>query len=273
MSNGQEDKPGHEPDPPCGAKTRAEGQPPCKNKPHIPSRLGGNGRCKFHGGLNTGPTTQAGKDRVARNAVKHGRYAKAGSRYSEYLKSLHTDAEQAVWDDIPQDCDLTDEIRVGRLKVAHLMEQRQLCLAKMQRFFPNEAEMRTVTPPPTADELIDLQRRAALAGLYINKNYEVMSNGCTLKDWEQLEGQARDELRRLCVSQTLVNPNSRTKGNISLTIDVRGAVVDGDDDVPDLVDNQAESAAFRDAQDEPVDAADTDDVGLTGNATIDGVDP
>jgi len=44
----------------CGAKTRAGH--PCKQ-----IALYANGRCKFHGGLSTGPTSKAGKSRAALN--------------------------------------------------------------------------------------------------------------------------------------------------------------------------------------------------------------
>lgn len=47
----------------CGAKTRAGH--PCKNKQIYP-----NGRCKFHGGLSTGPRTLEGKRRSALNIGK-----------------------------------------------------------------------------------------------------------------------------------------------------------------------------------------------------------
>ena len=47
----------------CGAKTRKG--TPCK-------QLGiyENGRCKLHGGLSTGPTTEEGKRRSALNGLK-----------------------------------------------------------------------------------------------------------------------------------------------------------------------------------------------------------
>lgn len=45
----------------CGAKNR-KGQP-CKR-----IDLWGNGRCKFHGGMSTGPKTEEGKRKVALNA-------------------------------------------------------------------------------------------------------------------------------------------------------------------------------------------------------------
>lgn len=44
----------------CGAKTRTG--TPCKL-----TSIYSNGRCKFHGGLSTGPKTKAGKKRVAQN--------------------------------------------------------------------------------------------------------------------------------------------------------------------------------------------------------------
>lgn len=47
----------------CGAKTRAG--TPCKL---LPVRR--NGRCRFHGGLSTGPITDAGKRKVSQNAKK-----------------------------------------------------------------------------------------------------------------------------------------------------------------------------------------------------------
>lgn len=47
----------------CGAKTRAG--TPCKR-----TDLYGNGRCRLHGGLSTGPKTEAGKKRSALNGFK-----------------------------------------------------------------------------------------------------------------------------------------------------------------------------------------------------------
>lgn len=54
----------------CGAKTR--GGWPCKQRV-----LYVNGRCKFHGGLSTGPTSEAGKRKSAENGKKAARLATA----------------------------------------------------------------------------------------------------------------------------------------------------------------------------------------------------
>jgi hypothetical protein len=59
----------------CGAKTRAGTS--CKLTSIYP-----NGRCKFHGGLSTGPKTEAGRKRSALN----GRKAKKGGPYENIDK-------------------------------------------------------------------------------------------------------------------------------------------------------------------------------------------
>ena len=50
----------------CGARTRAGSA--CKRRPIYPS-----GRCKFHGGLSTGPKTEQGRRQSAENGRKGGR--------------------------------------------------------------------------------------------------------------------------------------------------------------------------------------------------------
>jgi DNA-binding transcriptional regulator YiaG len=54
----------------CGAKTRTGA--PCQCRPLPCSR-----RCKFHGGLSTGPKTQAGRDRIA--AAQRARHKTGGA--------------------------------------------------------------------------------------------------------------------------------------------------------------------------------------------------
>ncbi len=48
----------------CGAKTKSTGHP-CRIKDIYP-----NGRCRYHGGLSTGPKTDEGKMRSAQNGFK-----------------------------------------------------------------------------------------------------------------------------------------------------------------------------------------------------------
>lgn len=50
----------------CGARNRSGN--PCGNKP-LP-----NGRCRFHGGLSTGPRTAEGIERIRAARTKHGAY-------------------------------------------------------------------------------------------------------------------------------------------------------------------------------------------------------
>ena len=50
----------------CRAKTKSTGQP-CMNEGIYPSR-----RCKYHGGMSTGPRTKVGRKRSAQNGFKKG---------------------------------------------------------------------------------------------------------------------------------------------------------------------------------------------------------
>jgi len=53
----------------CGARTKHDGEP-CKSKPV--SLTAGNGRCRHHGGLSTGPNTIEGIARHASSRYKAG---------------------------------------------------------------------------------------------------------------------------------------------------------------------------------------------------------
>ena len=52
----------------CGAKTRSG--KPCEKFPLASKR-----RCRLHGGLSTGPKTEAGRAAIGAAHYKHGRYA------------------------------------------------------------------------------------------------------------------------------------------------------------------------------------------------------
>jgi hypothetical protein len=58
----------------CSAKTRAG--TPCKL-----TALYSSGRCKWHGGLSTGPTTEAGKEQARINGRKGGRPRKEEPKF------------------------------------------------------------------------------------------------------------------------------------------------------------------------------------------------
>jgi hypothetical protein len=64
----------------CGAKTRSGA--PCRQKQMK------NGRCRMHGGKNTGPKTEEGKKKVSQNAIKHG----------AYIERLLNDQEKEIYD-------------------------------------------------------------------------------------------------------------------------------------------------------------------------------
>lgn len=86
----------------CGA-IKKDGTP-CRQK-----AIYANGRCKFHGGLSTGPTTEAGKEQSRINGRKGGRPCKDGAPKktevmatcdhpkitprSEQIASLHQEGE------------------------------------------------------------------------------------------------------------------------------------------------------------------------------------
>ena len=57
----------------CGAKRKGK---ICKHVAGFGTDHPGYGRCKFHGGNNTGPQKPESKSKVSQNAVKHGLYSK-----------------------------------------------------------------------------------------------------------------------------------------------------------------------------------------------------
>lgn len=85
----------------CGAKTRAGGR--CR-KPKMP-----NGRCRFHGGLSTGPKNP----NCAHNALKHGMYAK---HFSE--EEMAASAETKLGS-------VELELRVCRIRLARALAAEQ----------------------------------------------------------------------------------------------------------------------------------------------------
>ncbi len=75
----------------CGARNRAGN--PCGNKP-LP-----NGRCRFHGGLSTGPRTAEGIERIRTARTKHGAYGADAREVRAMIRTLKH-ASRATIEDI-----------------------------------------------------------------------------------------------------------------------------------------------------------------------------
>jgi hypothetical protein len=72
----------------CGAKTRRG--TPCQ----CPAMA--NGRCRLHGGLSTGPKTEAGIARIRQARLKHGRFTKAAKAERRYIRELISASRSAL---------------------------------------------------------------------------------------------------------------------------------------------------------------------------------
>lgn len=95
----------------CGALKK---KGPCKQLAGNYTDHFGYGRCKFHGGLNTGPTTEEGKAASSQNAKKHGLYSKGLSP-----------AERETYEGLLEKpkIDLTHEIRLLQTKIITYLEE------------------------------------------------------------------------------------------------------------------------------------------------------
>ena len=72
----------------CGARTRQRGE--CR---HVAMR---NGRCRYHGGLSTGPTTAEGAARQRAAVTIHGGRSREMIAFRRRLRDLQADARQLV---------------------------------------------------------------------------------------------------------------------------------------------------------------------------------
>ena len=78
----------------CGAKTRSGH--PCRK-----SALKRKRRCRLHGGASTGPKTAAGKARIAKAQLKHGKFVNWRARrerekyYFREIRRIMREAEEA----------------------------------------------------------------------------------------------------------------------------------------------------------------------------------
>jgi len=72
----------------CGARNRVGN--PCGNRPRP------NGRCRFHGGLSTGPRTAEGRERVRVAKTIHGAYGAEAREMRRMLNSLKRQSRTIV---------------------------------------------------------------------------------------------------------------------------------------------------------------------------------
>ncbi len=175
----------------CNARYK-DGSGYCANGPHNPNSLT-NKRCKFHGGLSSGPTSAEGKAKNGLNAVKHGLYAK------RLRDSFKKPEDRALWDQMPTDTDLTNEILLCRMRV----EKYQTLLEDGTEEIPG----------------------------YVSR---VTGEVC-YHSVHDLLAKSLDQLRLMTESQQRMHPEAGTKGDMTITVSLNTGNKDiADEDVPDL---------------------------------------
>ena len=103
----------------CGAKTRAG--PPCRMK-----GLYGSGRCKLHGGLSTGPKSEAGKAQARENGKLGGRGRRAKPNPTNDLTKHQERSElKEVLVAEPEAVQKPNPLREARLRQGSGVENRQ----------------------------------------------------------------------------------------------------------------------------------------------------
>ena len=206
----------------CGVKLRGD-RGYCANKPHD-LRSKTNKRCKFHGGMSTGPRTAEGKARVSMNAFKHG-------LYSEKLRDTFSPSERKVFDDVPPTTDLGEEIRLARMNVYRF----QKMLADGREYIISESKAASVS----------------------EKGHSFSEAAVNVRD---LLDRALRTLAALAKAQQEMHPGASVGGNlrvvISLTAEARAVAakldaMEGAGDVPDLTDGTPEPIE----PDEPAESA------------------
>lgn len=176
----------------------------CRGRPHNPTNVK-NQRCRHHGGMNTGPKTQAGRDAVAQNAVTHGLYQKL-------VRDSLPPEDKAVFDVVPQTTDLSTEIGLARVRLLRLQRIRQtgeFTNGKPVNFALDNGGQ------PTPEDAGSAPR----------------TRGPTL---DELEEKAIDLIRRLAGDQQHMHPGSAVSGRLTITVDLTESAEAASADVPDL---------------------------------------
>lgn len=97
----------------CGATTSQKGTP-CQQPAGWGTDHVGEGRCKLHGGSNTGPKDASGN----KNARKHG-------AYEQVIRDQLDEKEEDIYDQVDTEKDLDEELRILRFKLARLLDPPQ----------------------------------------------------------------------------------------------------------------------------------------------------
>jgi len=159
----------------CGARTRATGGSPCRRPAGWGTDHPGSGRCKLHGGCAGPPGNQ--------HTLKHGLYA-------QVIRERLTPQEQAVYDAIPFDQDLWEELRIIRFKILRLLEP-----VEREAAFGTDAGVEIVTLKVDEVTKADVIRKLVAEARAIIKD---------LKDTGQDDGSLDDLLKALAASRKAV---------------------------------------------------------------------
>lgn len=126
----------------CGAKTRKG--TPCRRPAGWGTSHPGTGRCKLHGGASNGPGPGN------KNAVKHG-------IYETIIRDRLSPDEQAVFDAVPDNEDLRQELRILRFKLLRLLEpvEREMVIGTPEGAEKLTIQVDEVTKAYAIEKLVD----------------------------------------------------------------------------------------------------------------------
>lgn len=129
----------------CGAKTRAG--TPCRRPAGGGTDHVGTGRCKLHGGRGGAPP---GSNIGNKHARKHG-------LYETVIRDRLAPEEQAVFDSVPADVDLANELRILRFKLVRLLDdvEREVVIGTPMGAEKVKLKVDEVTKAYAIEKLVD----------------------------------------------------------------------------------------------------------------------
>lgn len=148
----------NEPGKRCGAKNRKGN--PCGRPAGWGTDHPGSGRCKLHGGLSTGPKSEAGKKKIAANAIKHGAYS------DRLLCDSERDLYNLLWDSTiaKHELDQDDAMQMATLQRA--------CITYIKMIRLDEWELEEEYVPITEETKKDPETgKEELAGVPVYDEY------------------------------------------------------------------------------------------------------